>query len=204
MPIGTRAGATPFILYGRDRVLAHRNLLAGFKGSVKEPLPALNAIGDPVIARMWDPSVRQPAAFPSRPPVENHVVEIDGVDHLVFYKEVTGFGPKPWIIGVHVEARVFGDSLVRLAIGAGLAARALRRRHRPAALALAIWTARAARRTTTRGTRWLVYPAIGVVTAAALGGTLATVTLALDDTSDTMPGALYDVGGCSRLRTFAP
>ena len=65
----------------------------------------------------------------------------------------------------------------------------------PAALALAVWMARAARRATTRGTRWLVYPAIGLVAAAALGGSLATVTIALDDTSDTMPGALYDVGG---------
>jgi pimeloyl-ACP methyl ester carboxylesterase len=65
----------------------------------------------------------------------------------------------------------------------------------PAALALAVWMQRAARRATTRGIRWLVYPAIGLVTAAALGGTFATVTLALDDTSDTMPGALYDVRG---------
>ncbi|MEQ8701547.1 MAG: hypothetical protein RLT05_33920, partial [Bauldia litoralis] len=31
--IGDRSGAVPFILYGTDRVLAHRNLLAGFKGS---------------------------------------------------------------------------------------------------------------------------------------------------------------------------
>ncbi len=65
----------------------------------------------------------------------------------------------------------------------------------PAALALAIGMQRAARRNTTAGIRWLVYSAISLVTAAALGGTLATVMLALDDTGDTMPGALYDVGG---------
>jgi pimeloyl-ACP methyl ester carboxylesterase len=68
----------------------------------------------------------------------------------------------------------------------------------PAALALAVWMQRAVRRNATRGTRWLVYPAIGLVTVAALGGGLATVTLAADDTFDTstsMPGALYDVGG---------
>lgn len=118
--IGDRTGAVPFILYGRDRVLAHRNLLAGFKGSSQAPLPALNAVGDTVIARMWDPSVRATPMLPARPPVQNHIVEINGVDHLVFYKEVTGFGPKPWIVGVHVEARVFGDSLIRLAIGAGV------------------------------------------------------------------------------------
>jgi pimeloyl-ACP methyl ester carboxylesterase len=65
----------------------------------------------------------------------------------------------------------------------------------PAALALAIWMARAARRAATRGVRWTVYPAICVVAVAALGGTFATVALALDDTSDAVPGALYDVGG---------
>ncbi len=118
--IGERTGATPFILYGRNRVLAHRNLLAGFKGSVKAPLPALNQIGDPVIAHIWDPKYREPSALVSRPPVSNHIVDIDGVGHLVFYKSVTGFGPEPWIIGVHVKARVFGDSLIRLAIAGGV------------------------------------------------------------------------------------
>ncbi len=68
----------------------------------------------------------------------------------------------------------------------------------PAALALAIWMGRAMRRSTTRGIRWLVYPAISLVVVAALGGGLATLTLAADDTFDTgssMPGSLYDVGG---------
>jgi adenylate cyclase len=113
--IGNRTGVTPFILYGHNRVLAHRNLLAGFKGSVEHPLPALDAIGDPVIAHMWDPKTWHPAGLEPRPPTKAR-----GVDHIVFYKSVTGFGPKPWIIGVHVEARVFGDSLIRLAIAAGV------------------------------------------------------------------------------------
>jgi pimeloyl-ACP methyl ester carboxylesterase len=65
----------------------------------------------------------------------------------------------------------------------------------PAGLTLAIWMARAARRATTCGVRWLVYPVISLVAVAALGGTFVTVTLALDDTSGVMPGALYDVGG---------
>ena len=67
----------------------------------------------------------------------------------------------------------------------------------PAALALAVWMQRAVRRDATRGTRWLVYPAISLVTVAALGGGLATITAATDDSFDTgssMPGALYDVG----------
>jgi pimeloyl-ACP methyl ester carboxylesterase len=67
-----------------------------------------------------------------------------------------------------------------------------------AALALAVWMQRAARRSTTRGVTWLVYPAVSLVVVAALGGGLATLTLAADDTFDTsssMPGSLYDVGG---------
>jgi pimeloyl-ACP methyl ester carboxylesterase len=64
-----------------------------------------------------------------------------------------------------------------------------------AAFALALWMTRAVRRAATRGVRWLVYPAIGLVAAASVGGTFATVTLALDHTRDQMPGAVYDVGG---------
>jgi pimeloyl-ACP methyl ester carboxylesterase len=65
----------------------------------------------------------------------------------------------------------------------------------PAALALAVWTVRAARRATTGGTRWLVYPVIGIVAAAGLGGSFTTVALALDDAGGPVPGALHDVGG---------
>ena len=65
----------------------------------------------------------------------------------------------------------------------------------PAALALAVWMVRAAHRAATRGVRWLVYPAISLLAVAALGGALATVTLAVDDTGGNTTGALYDVGG---------
>ena len=50
----------------------------------------------------------------------------------------------------------------------------------PAALVLAVWMVRAARSATTGRTRWLLYPAIGLVTVTAVGGAVETVTLAHD------------------------
>jgi pimeloyl-ACP methyl ester carboxylesterase len=65
----------------------------------------------------------------------------------------------------------------------------------PAALVLAVWMQRAARRATTGRSRWLLYPVIGLVTVAAVGGTVESISLARDHGRYPMTGALYDVGG---------
>ena len=65
----------------------------------------------------------------------------------------------------------------------------------PAALVLAFWMVRAARRATSGRDRWLLYPVIGLVAVIGVGGTVETVVLARDQGRFEMPGALYDVGG---------
>ena len=65
----------------------------------------------------------------------------------------------------------------------------------PAALVLAVWMVRAARRATTGRARWLLYPVIGALAVTAVGGTVESVALARDQGRYPMPGALYDVGG---------
>ncbi len=65
----------------------------------------------------------------------------------------------------------------------------------PAALVLAVWMVRAARRATTGRSGWLLYPAIALVAVTAVGGAVETVTLAHDHDRSEMTGALYDVGG---------
>ncbi len=65
----------------------------------------------------------------------------------------------------------------------------------PAALVLAVWMVRAARRATTGRTGWLVYPAIGLVAVTGVGGTVESISLARDHGHFEMTGALYDVGG---------
>jgi pimeloyl-ACP methyl ester carboxylesterase len=64
----------------------------------------------------------------------------------------------------------------------------------PAALVLAVWMQRAARRATTGRSRWLLYPVIGLLTVTAVGGTVESIALTRDHGRYPMTGALYDVG----------
>jgi pimeloyl-ACP methyl ester carboxylesterase len=65
----------------------------------------------------------------------------------------------------------------------------------PLLLALAVWTVLRIRRSLAAGSgRWLLYPVVAVMAAAAVGGAFETVGLASDQRSYAMPGRLYDVG----------
>jgi pimeloyl-ACP methyl ester carboxylesterase len=66
----------------------------------------------------------------------------------------------------------------------------------PALLTMAVWMGVQVRRALAAGSgRWLLYPVVVVIAAAALGGAVETVGLASDDPGRAMPGELYDVGG---------
>jgi len=67
----------------------------------------------------------------------------------------------------------------------------------PAALLmLAVWMGSRVRRcVAARSGRWLLYPVVAVMAAAAVGGASETVALASDERRYPMPGQLYDVGG---------
>ncbi|MGY1623930.1 alpha/beta fold hydrolase [Geodermatophilus sp. SYSU D00965] len=66
----------------------------------------------------------------------------------------------------------------------------------PVLLALAVWMGVRVRRALAAGSgRWLLYPVVVVIAAAAVGGAAETVGLASDDPGATMPGQTYDVGG---------
>lgn len=66
----------------------------------------------------------------------------------------------------------------------------------PVVLALAIWMLVSARRHLhSPSRRWLVYPVLGVLAFASLGGGYQTVRAAVDASTNAMPGQLFDVGG---------
>jgi pimeloyl-ACP methyl ester carboxylesterase len=68
----------------------------------------------------------------------------------------------------------------------------------PALLALAIWMIVCVhRQLRSRSGRWLLYPVIGVLALASLGGGYETVREAADAHAYPMPGQLIDVGGHS-------
>jgi pimeloyl-ACP methyl ester carboxylesterase len=66
----------------------------------------------------------------------------------------------------------------------------------PLLLALAVWMGVRLRRSLAAGGgRWLLYPVVAVMAAAAIGGIVETVGLASDQRHHAMPGRSYDVGG---------
>jgi hypothetical protein len=66
----------------------------------------------------------------------------------------------------------------------------------PLLLALAAWTVLRVRRSLAAGRgRWLLYPVVALMAAAAVGGAIETVGIAADQRAYAMPGQLYDVGG---------
>jgi hypothetical protein len=65
----------------------------------------------------------------------------------------------------------------------------------PALAILAVWMVAQVRRSLRGRGRWLVYPAIAVLLALAVGGGLTTVTTAASQTAAPQSGRMVDVGG---------
>lgn len=108
----------PFILYGQDRVLAHPRMVAlSFQGSKAEPLPRLDQVGDDFLAALWTKG--DPVAV-RNPRVRISEVTVGDAQSLFLYRTISGFGPTPLILGIHVPADSIGGEVGRV-IRAGLA-----------------------------------------------------------------------------------
>jgi adenylate cyclase len=92
-------GVTPFILVGKDKVLAHPNIRTAHM--ISDRLPGLDAVDDAALAVMWrDP--RLPAGVvPGRSDV--HWTWLgDGYQAQVYsYRRIGDYGGEPWLIGIH-------------------------------------------------------------------------------------------------------
>ncbi|NBC32920.1 MAG: adenylate/guanylate cyclase domain-containing protein [Alphaproteobacteria bacterium] len=107
-------GGTPFILVGRERVLAHPNLLDDYPGlSQAEPLPSLFSSGDPVLPAIWS---RAEPAFVRPADATALTVTLGTQDYLVLYREVAGYGSEPLILGIHYPMELVSRQLDRLAV----------------------------------------------------------------------------------------
>jgi class 3 adenylate cyclase len=107
--------ATPFILSGRDRVVAHPNLGATFgRRDAHAPLPALDQVNDPLLAGMWEGGDR----------IDNQrsrnlfgglgrIKRIDGRTYLFAYREIDKYGG-PWLIGLIQAEATLGTALDRI------------------------------------------------------------------------------------------
>jgi class 3 adenylate cyclase len=112
--------ARHFILFDHDKVLAHRLLIdpSRFKLTEDKPLPTVKELGDPVLAHIWDPQVHSQTIDRALGAL-GHVVEADGHRWVFVYRELRGYGPRPWLVGQYFpieEATADFDKLMNGAI----------------------------------------------------------------------------------------
>ncbi len=125
--LAARAGgtATPFVLYGRDQVLAHPLMIDWRPLPGEEaPLPSVAEIADAPLA-----ALSEGAALPMGlvAPSDRSTVfgrEMDGERFYFVTRDLDQYGPEPWTIGVHLPSDTAETQIVRvqrtLAVGAGL------------------------------------------------------------------------------------
>ena len=103
--VGSETGVIPFILHGRDHVLAHP-LLISWAPSVTDqdqPLVTVEALGDPVLERIWTPDHRELYLLGGLTEANASGVAV-GDDYYVFlYRDIDLYGPEPWTIGAYVN-----------------------------------------------------------------------------------------------------
>ena len=114
-------GVTPFILYNREFVLAHPQVISG---DLQQPLPRLEQIGDLVLQRIWSPD--EEANFISSSLVNTQASGLFWGDdyYLYLYRNIDRYGPAAWTIGAYVNTSLLPDDQMvraRRALLAGLA-----------------------------------------------------------------------------------
>ncbi len=83
-------GTTPFVLYGRDQVLAHPLMASGHPLlSASHRLPKLDELGDPFLAALWE---GEPQTFHDSA-LEARFVEAGQDDRVILTREISGYAP---------------------------------------------------------------------------------------------------------------
>lgn len=111
--LGGKYGATGFILYGRNRVLAHPKLLnlSATELTSDAPLHSIAVLDDAVISQM----LRQAPEFQGTDrSFDGYVVEVADSEQLVLTSTVYGFGAEPWIIGQYSPLSDWSNQWSRL------------------------------------------------------------------------------------------
>ncbi len=96
-----------FILYGRDRVMAHRALAEpGPLTTTDEPLPSLVAVGDPALALMWATGWEERSL--ARFGIEAHTTLGPDGNYVYLYEPLAASRSIPWLIGGYFRAEDIG------------------------------------------------------------------------------------------------
>ncbi len=124
--VGARAEVIPFILYDRDRILAHPLLMGWTQEAFDpdQPLVALLELGDSVLERIWTPDHDDLYLLESMSDTSAAGATVGDDYYVYLYRDLQGYGPAPWTIGVYVNTgtsdvwKWLGQILRALATGA--------------------------------------------------------------------------------------
>jgi class 3 adenylate cyclase len=104
-----------FVLFDKEHVLAHQNLryleldLSNLGEGV--PLPLIEQVDDPILARLWDGEIQTPSLGPQ---TETRVVDIGGEQYLFLLRPLEGYGAQPWTVAIAVRLDAVGQEIERL------------------------------------------------------------------------------------------
>jgi len=112
--ISYSSAMTPFILYDKDRVLAHPLLINRKQEADDAGLLSIEEIADGVLTRIWSPDEENPNFLQHLERSKASRITTKGLDHLLLYRDIQRFGPKPWTVGTHVDSRAYGGTFERL------------------------------------------------------------------------------------------
>jgi adenylate cyclase len=123
---GSNALGRPFVLAGRDHVLAHWLMASGYPGRTNEaPLPTLEGFADPVLSAIWQKQGRDRLLIKLPEGTKGHSLKFASQGYIFFYKEIQGFGPKPLIAGIYFLREDIGKEIRRMVISLGVGILAL-------------------------------------------------------------------------------
>ena len=102
--IGSDSEQTPFILEGRDEVLAHprltnRAIIAQLDDRAE--LPGLDDVGDPVLAGFWSLERNELHSRTGMVRSQGHWSWVGSATQAYVYRTIEGYGPDTWTVGVH-------------------------------------------------------------------------------------------------------
>lgn len=125
--ISRQFDVTAFVLIGRDRIITFPDHAPMAVDTVSFALPLTADASDPVIAGMWtDPRDLRRVKPSNR--FDSHRTSVDGESYAYFYRELSGYGPEPFTIGVVVPSanmrRERWAATVAAAVGVALMAAA--------------------------------------------------------------------------------
>lgn len=94
-------GVKVYVLYGRDRVLAHPAMVqGGWRPTAAEPIPPLSDAFGRELASMWRLEPGPLSAMAATDRYRGHWVMLDGEYVVYVYREVRRYGPTPWLVGM--------------------------------------------------------------------------------------------------------